>query len=53
MKKITIHFTVNHEPVTVEVEPNQRLIDVPATRRAGSVVEWQPASFSLEKPSNW
>lgn len=28
---------------------NQRLIDVPATRRAGSVVEWQPASFSLEK----
>ncbi len=32
---------------------NQRLIDVPATRRAGSVVEWQPASFSLEKPSNW
>ena len=32
---------------------NQRLIDLPATRRAGSVVEWQPASFSLEKPSNW
>lgn len=32
---------------------NQRLIDVPATRRAGSVVEWQPTSFSLEKPSNW
>ena len=28
MKKITIHFTVNHEPVTVEVEPNHRLIDV-------------------------
>ena len=32
---------------------NQRLIDLPATRRAGSVVEWQPVSFSLEKPSNW
>ena len=32
---------------------NQRLIDVPATRRTGSVVEWQPTSFSLEKPSNW
>lgn len=32
---------------------NQRLIDVPATRRKGAVVEWQPASFSLEKPSNW
>lgn len=32
---------------------NQRLIDVPATRRAGSIVEWQPTSFSLEKPSNW
>ena len=28
MKKITIHFTVNHEPVTVEVEPNHRLLDV-------------------------
>jgi aerobic-type carbon monoxide dehydrogenase small subunit (CoxS/CutS family) len=28
LKKITIHFTVNHEPVTVEVEPNHRLIDV-------------------------
>lgn len=32
---------------------NQRLIDLPATRRAGRVVLWQPASFSLEKPSNW
>ena len=32
---------------------NQRLIDVPATRRAGHIVEWQPATFSLEKPSNW
>lgn len=32
---------------------NQRLIDVPATRRAGQIVEWQPVSFSLEKPSNW
>lgn len=32
---------------------NQRLIDVPATRRAGHVVEWQPVTFSLEKPSNW
>ena len=28
MKKITVHFTVNHEPVTVEVEPNHRLLDV-------------------------
>ena len=32
---------------------NQRLIDLPATRRAGRVVLWQPPSFSLEKPSNW
>ena len=32
---------------------NQRLIDVPATRRAGQIVEWQPVSFSLKKPSNW
>lgn len=32
---------------------NQRPIDVPATRRAGRIVEWQPTSFSLEKPSNW
>lgn len=32
---------------------NQRLIDVPATRRAGTIVEWQPTTFSLEKPSNW
>lgn len=32
---------------------NQRLIDMPATRRTGSVVEWQPTSFELEKPSNW
>lgn len=32
---------------------NQRLIDVPATRRAGRIVEWQPTSFSFDKPSNW
>ena len=32
---------------------NQRLIDMAATRRTGSVVPWQPTSFSLEKPSNW
>lgn len=32
---------------------NQRLIDVPATRRTGSIVEWQPTSFVPEKPSNW
>lgn len=32
---------------------NQRLIDVPATRRTGRIVLWQPESFSLEKPSNW
>lgn len=32
---------------------NQRLIDVPATRRTGQIVAWQPTSFSLEKPSNW
>lgn len=32
---------------------NQRLIDVPATRRTGRIVLWQPTSFSLEKPSNW
>ncbi len=32
---------------------NQRLIDVPATRRTGSVVLWQPTTFDLEKPSNW
>lgn len=32
---------------------NQRLIDLAATRRAGRVVEWRSADFSLEKPSNW
>lgn len=32
---------------------NQRLIDVPATRRTGTVTLWQPAGFTLEKPSNW
>lgn len=32
---------------------NQRLIDVPATRRTGHVVLWKPDSFNLEKPSNW
>lgn len=32
---------------------NQRLIDMPATRRTGRIVLWQPESFSLEKPSNW
>lgn len=28
MNKITVHFTVNREPVTVETEPNKRLLDV-------------------------
>lgn len=28
MKKITVHFTVNGKPETVEVNPNQRLLDV-------------------------
>ena len=32
---------------------NQRLIDVPATRRTGSVQLWHPASFTLERPANW
>lgn len=32
---------------------NQRLIDVPVTRRTGSVTLWQPTDFNLEKPSNW
>ncbi len=32
---------------------NQRLIDVPATRRAGHIVEWKPATFNLERPANW
>ena len=32
---------------------NQRLIDIPATRRTGTITLWSPATFSLEKPSNW
>ena len=28
MKKITVHCTVNHKPVTVETDPNQRLLDM-------------------------
>ncbi|MBQ3424606.1 MAG: (2Fe-2S)-binding protein [Clostridia bacterium] len=28
MKKITVHCTVNHKPVTVEIDPNQRLLDM-------------------------
>lgn len=32
---------------------NQRLIDIPATRRTGTVVLWKPTGFNLEKPSNW
>ena len=28
MKKITVHCTVNHKPVTVETDPNQRLRDM-------------------------
>lgn len=32
---------------------NQRLIDMPATLRAGKVVLWEPYSFVPPKPSNW
>ena len=32
---------------------NQRLIDLPATRRTGAITLWSPTTFSLEKPSNW
>lgn len=32
---------------------NQRLIDVPATRAAGRVVEWKPQEFAFEKPASW
>lgn len=32
---------------------NQRLIDVPATRAAGRVVEWKPKEFAFEKPASW
>ena len=28
MNKITVHCTVNHAPVAVEIEPNKRLIDM-------------------------
>ena len=28
MKKITVNCTVNHAPVSVEIEPNKRLIDM-------------------------
>ena len=28
MNKITVNFTVNYKPVTVEVEPNHRLLDL-------------------------
>ena len=32
---------------------NQRVIDVPATRAAGHVVEWKQPSFDLEIPESW
>lgn len=32
---------------------NQRLIDLPATRAAGHVVEWKPKEFAFEKPASW
>ena len=32
---------------------NQRLIDLPATREAGHVVEWKPREFTFEKPPSW
>ena len=28
MNKITVHCTVNHKPVSVEIEPNKRLLDM-------------------------
>ena len=43
----------NANQVVISEITARRLGLKPATRRAGSVVEWQPASFSLEKPSNW
>jgi anaerobic ribonucleoside-triphosphate reductase activating protein len=32
---------------------NQRLIDVPASTKAGRVVLWQPKTITLTKPENW
>ncbi len=32
---------------------NQRLIDVPATRAAGQIVEWSGESLEFEKPASW
>ena len=32
---------------------NQRLIDVPATRRAGRIVLWETQDYIPEKPSSW
>ncbi|WP_165248305.1 anaerobic ribonucleoside-triphosphate reductase activating protein [Adlercreutzia sp. ZJ141] len=32
---------------------NQRLIDLPATRAAGCIVEWRAPSFVLHKPASW
>lgn len=32
---------------------NQRLIDVPASRRSGRVMLWHSTTFTLEKPANW
>ena len=28
MKKITVHCTVNHKPVALEIDPNKRLLDM-------------------------
>lgn len=32
---------------------NQRVIDLPATRAAGHIVEWKQPSFDLEIPESW
>lgn len=32
---------------------NQRLIDMPATRRRGEVVLWEQPTFTFEKPTSW
>lgn len=32
---------------------NQRLIDLPATRAAGHIVEWRAPAFDTQKPESW
>ena len=32
---------------------NQRLIDLPATRAAGRIVEWRAPTFDTQKPESW